>query len=77
MKHTSNDDFTNTIPNRFELVLVAARRTKELMHGYRSKLKVPNKSHAATALDEIAAGYIGREYMAKVRNRDFSGDTDQ
>jgi DNA-directed RNA polymerase omega subunit len=71
MKHTSNEELLHKIPNRFELVLIAAHRTKELMHEYPSKIPNATGSPATIALDEIQAGYIGREYLSKLRKRNF------
>ena len=44
-------------PNRFELVLGAARRAKELLKGARPLVESDNKE-VVTALREIAAGKV-------------------
>ncbi len=56
------------IGNRFNLVLVAAIRARELKHGKGNRKMVtsPN-SHIVTALQEIEAGFVGIEYLRKVR----------
>jgi DNA-directed RNA polymerase omega subunit len=73
MDHFCNEQLLQKIPNQFELVLIAAHRTKELMHGYPSKMgKSASINPVSTALDEIATGHIGREYLHKIRNRNFS-----
>ena len=62
------DKCVNLIGNRFNLVLVAALRARELKHGKGNRKMVtsPN-SHIVTALQEIEAGLVGIEYLRKVR----------
>jgi len=56
------------IGNRFDLVLVAAIRTRELKRGSRPLVDNNNNSSAiVTALKEIENGKIGIEYLRKVR----------
>jgi len=49
------------VPNRFELVLVGARRSKQLLKGARPLVESDNKE-VVTALREIAAGEVTLEY---------------
>ena len=56
----------DNIGSRFDLVLVAAMRTRELRKGFRPKVSTPN-GPCVTALQEIEAGYIGREYLKKIK----------
>jgi|APGre2960657444_1045066.scaffolds.fasta_scaffold310531_2 DNA-directed RNA polymerase omega subunit len=62
------DKCVANIGTRFELVLVAAIRARELKHGRGNRKMVtsPN-SHIVSALQEIEAGHVGREYLKKVR----------
>ena len=62
------DKCVANIGTRFELVLVAAIRARELKQGRGNRKMVtsPN-SHIVSALQEIEAGHIGREYLKKVR----------
>jgi DNA-directed RNA polymerase subunit omega len=50
------------IGNRYQLVLVAARRMRELGRGDMPKI-VTRNGHAVTAMLEIEAGKIGRDYI--------------
>jgi DNA-directed RNA polymerase subunit omega len=70
-------DFVNSVDtekcvanvgNRFDLVLIAAIRARELKQGRGNRKMVmsPN-SHIVSALQEIEAGHVGREYLKKVR----------
>jgi len=51
------EDCLQRIPNRFELIVVAARRAKDLLKGARPLVSSENKE-AVTALREIAAGKV-------------------
>ena len=50
--------------NRFELVLAASNRVRELRGGHRSTLGTKNRD-CVTALNEIEKGIIGKEYLYK------------
>jgi len=51
------EDCLQRIPNRFELIVVAARRAKDLLKGAPPMVSSENKE-AVTALREIAAGKV-------------------
>jgi DNA-directed RNA polymerase subunit omega len=54
------------VGNRFDLVLIASIRSRELKRGYLPL--VPSKNGPnVTALREIEAGKIGREYLEKLK----------
>ena len=57
MARITVEDCLARIPNRFELVVVAARRAKELLQGARPLVKSENKE-VVTALREIAGGRV-------------------
>jgi DNA-directed RNA polymerase subunit omega len=54
MARITVEDCLESIPNRFELVLGAARRAKQLLKGARPLVESDNKE-VVTALREIAA----------------------
>ena len=54
---------------RYDLILIGARRARELNRGWRSKIESHNGA-VITALREIEAGVIGREYLLKPANID-------
>lgn len=55
------------IGNRYDLILIAARRVREL--GRNAAAKVDSEhSPTITAMLEIEAGKIGREYLLKEQN---------
>lgn len=57
MARITVEDCLERIPNRFELVLGAARRAKQLLKGARPLVESDNKD-VVTALREIAAGKV-------------------
>lgn len=57
MARITIEDCLQRIPNRFELIVVAARRAKDLLKGARPLVSSENKE-AVTALREIAAGKV-------------------
>ena len=54
---------------RYDLILIAARRARELNRGWRPRIDTKN-GHVVTALREVEAGKVGREYLLKPQNID-------
>jgi DNA-directed RNA polymerase subunit omega len=52
------------IGNRYELILIAARRARELNSGWQPMIKCDDNS-VVTALREIEEGHVGRDYLLK------------
>jgi len=64
----SSQEAVDMIGNRFEMVLIATARVRELNRGYRTKLDKPTKAGPTViALMEIEKGLVGREYLKQVR----------
>ena len=61
MARITVEDFLEHVPNRFELVLLAARRAKQLLKGARPLVESDNKE-IVSALREIAAGKVRLQY---------------
>lgn len=51
---------------RYDLVLIASQRARELLRGDKTKLTTTAKPVVA-ALQEIEQGLIGREYLKKIK----------
>jgi DNA-directed RNA polymerase subunit omega len=64
MTMTVSQEAVEMIGNRFDLVLVASRRARELSHGYRSHISDKN-SPVVLALKEIEQGHVGIDYLLK------------
>jgi len=54
------------IGNRFDLVLVASERARELKRGHAAKVTGAG-GIPSTVLKEIEEGKVGREYLKKLR----------
>ncbi len=57
MARITIEDCLQKIPNRFELVILAAKRTRQLFKGAKPLLETENRE-IVTALREIAAGIV-------------------
>jgi DNA-directed RNA polymerase subunit omega len=64
MARITVEDCLERVGNRFELVLVGARRAKQLLKGARPLVESDNKE-IVTALREVAAGEVALEYPEK------------
>jgi DNA-directed RNA polymerase subunit omega len=69
MARLTSEVAARQIGGKYDLVLVAARRARELNRGWRPLIKSTN-GVVVTALREIEAGLIGRDYLLKPQNLD-------
>ena len=53
------------IGNRYDLVLVGARRMRELGRGAMPRVEARGHDNCVTALMEIEAGFVTRDYLYK------------
>jgi DNA-directed RNA polymerase omega subunit len=60
------------VENRFDLVLIAATRVRELKSGHKSKI-ASKAGPVTTTLQEIEQGLVGREYLKRVRENAKAG----
>lgn len=67
VRYTS-EEAVNQVGNRFDLVLIASARVRELHRGHKPKLTT-KAGPTVTALQEIEAGLVGREYLKRVGKR--------
>jgi DNA-directed RNA polymerase subunit omega len=59
MARVTVEDCLEKIPSRFELVILASKRAKQLFEGAKPLLKTDNRE-IVTAVREIAAGKVRR-----------------
>lgn len=64
MARITVEDCLEKVPNRFELVLLAARRAKQLLKGARPLVESDNKEVVA-ALREVGEGKVTMRYPAE------------
>lgn len=65
MARVTVEDCLDKIQNRFELVLCASYRARQISQGYAPKVDAKDKS-TVVALKEIAEGHTGIEMLDKV-----------
>ena len=67
MARITIDDCLEQIPNRFQLTLVAAFRSRQLANGAEPLIDIAdsNDKPSVLALREIAAGLVGTEILKK------------
>ena len=66
MARITVEDCLKKIPNRFQMVLAAAYRARQLTQGHAPKVEAKDKP-AVLALREIAAGEVGLEMLKTVQ----------
>ena len=62
----TSEDAARMVGNHFDLVLIASQRVRELKSGHRSMLNT-KAGPTVTALQEIEAGLVGREYLKRIK----------
>lgn len=65
----SSQDAVAAVGNRYDLVLIASRRARELSRGDAPRMP-SRRGPVVTALSEIEAGLVGREYLRKEQDID-------
>jgi DNA-directed RNA polymerase subunit omega len=65
-QNIDTDRCVAAVGNRYDLVLIASSRVRELRRGH-VKHVLGTNSDTITALKEIEAGKVGREYLKRVR----------
>ena len=65
MARITVEDCLKTIPNRFELVLAATYRARQLVQGHYPRVESRDKA-TVVALREVAAGVTDRDMLTKV-----------
>ena len=61
MARITVEDCLEKIPNRFELIHIAAKRVKQIAKGSQALITGTHNKPAVVALREIAAGLVQRE----------------
>lgn len=69
MARISSEKAALAVGNRYDLILIASARVRELHKGHKPKLETKH-GKTLTALTEIEEGLVGREYLKKVRDSD-------
>lgn len=65
MARITSQKAAEMVGNRFDLVLIASIRARELKRKHAPKV-ICNNGPMVTALKEIEQGFVGRDYLKKV-----------
>ncbi len=63
MARVTVEDCLTNLDNRFQLVLVATRRARQIANGKEPMVPLENDKPTVVALREIAQGLVGREIL--------------
>lgn len=69
MARVTVEDCLDKVDNRFELVLLATRRARQLSYGKDAKLEWENDKPTVMALREIAEGHITYDVLDEIDAR--------
>jgi DNA-directed RNA polymerase subunit omega len=75
MARTTVEDCLENVDNRFQLVLVAAKRAREIAMGDEPMVDVDNDKPTVLALREIAAGLVTPEILTKATAREHAEES--
>jgi DNA-directed RNA polymerase subunit omega len=65
MARITSEEASRAVGSKYDLVLIASRRVRELRNGYAPEITDVHRSEIVTALREIEQGKIGRDYLLK------------
>lgn len=65
MARISSEKAALAVGNRYDLILIASARIRELHRGHKPKLTT-KYGKSLTALREIEEGLVGREYLKRI-----------
>ena len=72
MARVTVEDCLGSVKNRFELVLVASKRARQLANGSEPHLEWDNDKPTVMALREIADGFVTPEILTRKPEPDFA-----
>ncbi|MBD3618975.1 MAG: DNA-directed RNA polymerase subunit omega [Chromatiales bacterium] len=72
MARITVEDCLENVENRFELVLVASKRARQISLGHQPHVELENDKPTVLALREIAEGLIGKSVLDEVDAREHA-----
>jgi DNA-directed RNA polymerase subunit omega len=70
MARITVEDCLANVENRFELVLIASKRARQVAMGHQPHVELENDKPTVIALREIAEGLIGKSVLDEVDARE-------
>ena len=77
MARVTVEDCLKNVKNRFELVILAAKRARQLMRGKEPRVPVDNDKPTVLALREIAAGFTNMDQVDEHHHHDHEEPTEK
>ena len=68
MARVTSEVAQQAVGSKYDLILIASRRVRELRNGYSPEIADVHRSEIVTALREIEQGKVGRDYLLKNPN---------
>jgi len=75
MARTTVEDCLDNVENRFELVLVASKRAREISMGADAMVELENDKPTVLALREIAEGLVDASILTKTSAREHAAES--
>ncbi|OUR64740.1 DNA-directed RNA polymerase subunit omega [Methylophaga sp. 42_25_T18] len=75
MARTTVEDCLENVDNRFQLVLVASKRARELSFGAEAMVEIDNDKPTVLALREIAEGLVDASILDKTTAREHAEES--
>jgi len=75
MARTTVEDCLDNVENRFELVLVASKRAREIAMGADAMVEIDNDKPTVLALREIAEGLVDASILTKTSAREHAEES--
>lgn len=75
MARVTVEDCLENVDNRFNLVLIASKRARQLANGASSELKWDNDKPTVLALREIAEGLINADILDEVSAKEHAEES--
>ncbi|MCB1746668.1 MAG: DNA-directed RNA polymerase subunit omega [Gammaproteobacteria bacterium] len=74
MARVTVEDCLPTVGNRFDLVLVASRRARQIAHGAQALVDMENDKPTVVALREIASGLMNEEILDEIEAKERAAE---
>jgi DNA-directed RNA polymerase subunit omega len=75
MARTTVEDCLENVENRFQLVLVASKRAREISMGADAMVEIDNDKPTVLALREIAEGLVDASILTKTSAREHAEES--
>ena len=75
MARTTVEDCLENVENRFELVMVASKRAREISMGADPMVEIDNDKPTVIALREIAEGLVDASILTKTSAREHAEES--